>query len=73
MTTSMKIHLRNEHRIDENTARGHQKWIERSNDVIQIQDCTITCRHCQQVFPRNYFSLMKHLITHKVDVPLEFK
>jgi len=69
----MKTHLRNEHGIDENTARGHQEWIERSNDVILNLDFTITCRHCHQVFPTNYFSLMKHLITHNVDVPLEFK
>jgi len=73
----MKTHLRSKHRIDENTARRHQKWIERSNDIILkhiiLNDDTITCRHCFQVFPRNFFSLMKHLITHKVDVPLEFK
>jgi len=68
----MKTHLRIKHRIDENTARGHQIWIERSNDIILNQDYTITCRHCHKVFPENYVCLMKHLIMHEeVDVPLE--
>jgi len=68
----MKAHLR-KHGIDENTARDHQSWIMHSNDVIVNNDYTITCRHCRQVFRRNYFSLMKHLITHKINVPFEFK
>jgi len=69
----MKTHLRDEHRIDENIAREHKNWIENSNNVILERGCIISCRHCQKCFTRNYFSLMKHLITHKVDVPLEFK
>jgi len=73
VTRYMRAHLI-EHGIDKYTARERQIWIENSNDVILNQDCTITCRHCDKVFPKNYVCLMKHLVTHdEVDVPLKFQ
>jgi len=73
-TTSMRLHLRNEHGISRSTATERQDWIIKSNNVILNQNSTITCRHCYQVFPKNYVYLMNHLVTHdEVDVPLEFQ
>jgi len=69
----MKDHLIIKHRIDEITAMEHQNWLVISKVVILNQDGTISCQRCQQVFPENFFSLMKHLITHEVNVPLEFQ
>jgi len=68
----MKIHLKYEHGIDENAARELENLIKNNNDVILNYD-TITCRYCRQIFPRNYFFLVEHLITHIFDVPLELK
>jgi len=74
ITTNMKLHLINKHGINKYTATERQNWIKNSNNVILNQDSTITCQHCDQVFPKNYVCLMKHLVNHDaVDVPLEFQ
>jgi len=72
ITTYMKKHLQNIHKIDENTAQEHRNWISCCNHVtLNLVNNTMTCKYCNQVFQNNnYFNIMIHLTdTHQIDVP----
>lgn len=73
VSTCMRRHLKDIHKIDKTTAQEHRKWISCCNHILTLNSDNSTCSYCKKVFQNNnYYNLIKHLIdAHQINVPFE--